>query len=222
LSFLPDGVRSLPGRSWARIVDWWTQIRKWFLPEEKGSPEVDNDEPKASSLSPMERWQSACRGEPHDEFYVFAQYRCYVASEAYINWTIGIDMPPAGFINEKAGMDALRDTLKFKANTANSWILPAIYGALGAAVYSVVRYINVFLADPPLRTSLLRIAFGSFTGITLSMLFGPSSIVMMAEFQTSTTLFLACFLFGYSLDSFLALLRRADSYVNSTFTGPKR
>lgn len=149
-------------------------------------------------------------------------YRGYLSNVDRINAAIGLsNLGLSNFAALRATQLNWQKQIVIRTEITNRWVLPMLYGALGAIVYSIVRILNPFLASPSLRTSLLRVLFGAFTGITISMLFGPSNIFDLAGQPIAASLLLICFLFGYSIDSFLGLLRRGDAYVSAAF-GPAR
>jgi hypothetical protein len=143
-------------------------------------------------------------------------YRGYLSDVDRISSAIGLsNIGLSNFAALRATQLNYQKQIVIRTEITNRWVLPMLYGALGAIVYSIVRLLNPFLVSPPLRTSLLRVLFGAFTGITISMLFGPASLFDLGGQPIAASLLLICFLFGYSIDSFLALLRRGDDYLSS-------
>ena len=99
-----------------------------------------------------------------------------------------------------------------KISIANRFALPMIYGSLGAALFCLVRVLTPSLSDLGPARAFLRILFGAFAAMTLSMLFIPANIFTINDQSNPTLIFLACFLFGYSFDAVLAALRRMETF----------
>lgn len=102
--------------------------------------------------------------------------------------------------------------LSEKISIANRFALPMIYGSLGAALFCLVRVLTPSLSDLGPARAFLRILFGAFAAMTLSMLFIPANIFTINDQSNPTLIFLACFLFGYSFDAVLAALRRMETF----------
>jgi hypothetical protein len=98
-------------------------------------------------------------------------------------------------------------------STINKWYLPVLYGALGAVLFCLVRILTPNLADLGPARSILRIVFGAFAAMTISMLLVPSNLFSLDAQSSPTLIFLFCFIFGYSFDAFLVALRRLEAFV---------
>jgi hypothetical protein len=103
--------------------------------------------------------------------------------------------------------------LSAKIAIANRWALPVLYGSLGAALFCLVRVLTPALSDLGPGRAFLRILFGAFAAMTLSMLFIPANVFAINAQSNSTLIFLACFLFGYSFDAVLAALGRLERFL---------
>lgn len=103
--------------------------------------------------------------------------------------------------------------LKENISVANRFALPMIYGSLGAALFCLVRVLTPSLSDLGPARAFLRILFGAFAAMTLSMLFIPANIFTINEQSNPTLIFLACFLFGYSFDAVLSALHRMEAFL---------
>ena len=99
---------------------------------------------------------------------------------------------------------------------ASNWWLPAIYGALGAVIYSLRRYLNPLVPDPTAVRSFLRILFGAFAGISIAWFWAPSSLDELSFSGISIGALALAFLLGYSLDAFFGLLDKLVSLLSST------
>ncbi len=105
------------------------------------------------------------------------------------------------------------EKLKSRISQANRFALPIIYGALGAALFCLVRVLTPALSELGPAREFLRILFGAFAAMTLSMLFIPANVFSINEQSNPTLIFLACFLFGYSFDAVLAALHRLEAFL---------
>ncbi len=105
------------------------------------------------------------------------------------------------------------EELKDKISRANRFALPMIYGSLGAALFCLVRVLTPALSDLGPARAFLRILFGSFAAMTLSMLFIPANVFTINDQSNPTLIFLACFLFGYSFDAVLSALHRLEAFL---------
>lgn len=107
----------------------------------------------------------------------------------------------------------IAEQLKDKIAKANRFYLPMIYGALGAALFCLVRVLTPSLSDLGPARAFLRVLFGAFAAMTLSMLFIPANVFTINAQSNPTVIFLACFLFGYSFDAVLASLHRLEAWL---------
>ncbi len=103
--------------------------------------------------------------------------------------------------------------LQDKIAMANRFALPMIYGSLGAALFCLVRVLTPALSDLGPARAFLRVLFGAFSAMTLSMLFIPANVFSINSQSNPTLIFLACFLFGYSFDAVLTALHRLEAFL---------
>lgn len=103
--------------------------------------------------------------------------------------------------------------LSDKVSLVNRWWLPVLYGSLGAVLFCLVRVLTPSLSDLGPGRGFLRILFGAFSAMTLSMLFIPANVFAVNAQSNPTLIFLFCFLFGYSFDAVLAALHRLETYL---------
>lgn len=108
----------------------------------------------------------------------------------------------------------IAEELKDKIAKANRFYLPMIYGSLGAALFCLVRVLTPSLSDLGPGRAFLRVLFGAFAAMTLSMLFIPANVFSINAQSNTTMIFLACFLFGYSFDAVLASLHRLEAFLH--------
>jgi hypothetical protein len=90
-----------------------------------------------------------------------------------------------------------------------AWILPTLYGMLGAVVFHLRRLLNPLLPDLGWMKIVLRILLGGFAGVVSVWFWTPSSdnITSGPNFATLTAFGIA-FLVGSSTDLFFRMLDR--------------
>ncbi len=99
------------------------------------------------------------------------------------------------------------------ANVQNWW-LPTIYGALGAVVYCMWRTLNPHVAPLGYLDGGMRIAFAALAGLTLSLLLVPSQMTGLGATPQRPLVYLIAFVFGYSIEAFVATLNRLNTAVS--------
>ncbi len=101
-------------------------------------------------------------------------------------------------------------------NVYGLWILPALYGSLGAAMFLMRRVLNPILPNPSALRILHRVTVGAFAGIIIAWFWAPSA-QSNRDFQNiGVNLFAVAFLVGYSIDVFFALLDRLVASVTGS------
>lgn len=113
---------------------------------------------------------------------------------------------------------AIVDRLKDDISIANRFLLPMIYGAMGATLFCLIRVLSPSLSELGPGRAMLRILFGAFAAMTLSMLFIPSNLFTINAQSNSAVVFLACFVVGYSFGSIIAALHRLEAYLEGRLT----
>ena len=95
------------------------------------------------------------------------------------------------------------------------WLLPAIYGALGALVYYMRQFLDPLRPDPSLPRVVVRVALGAFAGITVGWFFTPTTAAQGFSFPDvgMATLTFA-FLLGFSIEVFFSFLERLVNLSN--------
>jgi hypothetical protein len=111
--------------------------------------------------------------------------------------------------------DALIYSTRNKVNLLISWLLPGLYGLLGACVFLMRRMLS---ADAPgknparigvvhMLSLLLRAALGGLAGIIIGWFWVPTSLTATSSsIAVSAVPFGIAFLAGFSIDSLFALL----------------
>lgn len=113
--------------------------------------------------------------------------------------------------NSKSAADLRRtsDILGF-------WVLPGLYGALGALMFFMRAILSPFYPDPSVSRVALRIALGVFAGIAIVWFWSPSTTQTMAATNLTLGSFTIAFLVGFSIDVFFALLDRLVTLATMT------
>ena len=101
-----------------------------------------------------------------------------------------------------------------------NWWLPALYGSLGAFAFCMWRVLDPQVTRFSIAEVLPRIVFGAFAGLTLTMLFVPSNVMALDPTAGRPLIYLTAFVFGYSVESFVATLNNLNSLIAKA-TGPK-
>lgn len=103
----------------------------------------------------------------------------------------------------------MRDTI----DVLSSWVLPGIYGALGAILLTMQVYTSPILPEPRKFRTIARILMGGFVGIIVGWFWSPKSDELFEFANISLELFTVAFLFGYGIDVFMNLLERGLGLV---------
>lgn len=102
-----------------------------------------------------------------------------------------------------------------------NWWLPALYGALGTFVFCLWRILKPDVAQLPYCEILPRLVFGAFAGITLSMLFVPANILALDPSAGRPLVYLTAFVFGYSVETFMAALNNVNEVIRQAIRQKK-
>jgi hypothetical protein len=97
-------------------------------------------------------------------------------------------------------------SVRDRLDVLNSWILPGIYGALGAVLLTLRVYVNPVQPNPRRFRTIMRITLGGFVGIVVGWFWSPQSNQLFEFANISVGLFTMAFLFGYGIDVFMNLL----------------
>jgi hypothetical protein len=139
-----------------------------------------------------------------------------------ISSTMGRQVTATAYEVNRVTFSTYKRTIESNIMIANRVLLPVLYGVLGAFLFNIVRYLSVDLANPSFIESFLRIVFAAFAAITVSMLLIPSQIVDVGAANNPTIVYLFCFLFGYSINAFIRLLERLESFLSGRFAPNER
>lgn len=88
------------------------------------------------------------------------------------------------------------------------WLLPALYGALGALLFHLRIILDPRLRDPQGIRIVHRITSGILAGMILAWFWVPDTTIGGQLGEIGLGLFTLAFVFGFSLDVFFSLLER--------------
>lgn len=116
---------------------------------------------------------------------------------------------------------------QYKINLLVTWLLPGLYGLLGACVY-LMRAILLSREQVAHEKSvlnalslLMRIALGGLAGIIIGWFWVPAPGGMGALPQISSVPFGVAFLAGFSIETLFSLLDRLNNTIANTSVSPK-
>ena len=98
-------------------------------------------------------------------------------------------------------------------NLFGTWLLPGLFGMLGAFVYYMRRYLNPGVPNPNPVRIVYRVALGAFGGILIVGLFYPYTQKSADGGFATYSAFAVAFLVGYSLDIFFAVVDAAGAGI---------
>ena len=126
------------------------------------------------------------------------------------NSIINVAFDPLAPIDLSHNIVPLRDSMRFLA----SWVLPALYGMLGAVLFHMRRLLDPNQPNPSFMRFAYRIVLGAFGGIIAVWFWMPQATKLsQPEFATLST-FGVAFLIGFSTDVFFQALDRLVSYLS--------
>jgi len=155
-----------------------------------------------------------CAALANDPADLMANFRLWRASLSGVTKELNVTFGDMMFTGWGPGQnEVLMQDIRSRLVEISRWWLPILYGALGAVLFCLVRMLDKDQISPKLSEVLLRMVFGAFAGFVVSTLFVPSG-VFTGQFSGSTPgASLLSLVFGYSLDSFTALLTRLNQLV---------
>jgi hypothetical protein len=94
------------------------------------------------------------------------------------------------------------------------WLLPAIYGMLGAVIFHLRICMNPLRPDPETIRVVLRIFLSGFAGVAMCWFWRPNSAGEFEFGGVAIGALAAAFLVGYGIDIFFNLLDRLVTLAN--------
>ena len=105
-------------------------------------------------------------------------------------------------------LQKLIETVNLILNVYGLWLLPALYGALGASMYHLRRALNPILPTPSVLRTINRTIMGAFAGIIIAWFWAPAAQSNVELVNVGFNLFAVAFLVGYGIDVFFTFLDR--------------
>jgi hypothetical protein len=134
----------------------------------------------------------------------------YITDLKQFNSTINVGFDPLSPNDYSYNIVRLRNGMRF----LGSWLLPALYGMLGAVIFHMRRLLDPSLPNPSVPRFIYRIVLGGFAGIILVWFWTPSAPAHSAAEFAPLTAFGLAFLFGFSTDVFFQALDRMVSNLS--------
>ena len=97
----------------------------------------------------------------------------------------------------------------------NLWILPSLFGAIGAIIFYLRLIVNPLQPNPSGFRIVHRVAFGALAGMALAWFWVPEVRFGMDIPNVGFGLFAMAFIVGFSLDVFFTLLDRMVALANT-------
>ena len=104
------------------------------------------------------------------------------------------------------GLEYDHANLNGKIEIFSLWILPALFGMLGAVIYHLRACLNQLRPDPRLGRALLRTFLGGFGGVAFGWFWSPATTEGLIATTLPLGAYAIAFLIGYSIDVFYAML----------------
>jgi hypothetical protein len=97
------------------------------------------------------------------------------------------------------------------------WLLPGLYGALGAMMYFMRNFLDPLLPEPGVMKVILRVCMGMFAGVSVAWVWAPSSLIQgIGITDVSVAALTLAFLVGFGIEVFFALLDRLVTMISGT------
>jgi hypothetical protein len=116
---------------------------------------------------------------------------------------------------------SLESEIRKTLNVYGLWILPALYGALGAMIFYMRAVLNPVLTDPPIDKIIHRVALGGFAGIIFAWFWAPTPDTMEKFVGLTVNSFAIAFVIGFSIDVFFALLDKLVTFLQGVVNDPR-
>ncbi|MBY5774226.1 hypothetical protein HFN63_29700 [Rhizobium leguminosarum] len=118
-------------------------------------------------------------------------------------------------------LNQLGGEVRRKMSIYSQWVLPALYGALGALIFYMRAVLNPILPDPPIEKIIHRVALGAFAGIIFAWFWTPPPDAMKEFSGLSVNSFAIAFLIGFGIDVFFTALDRFVLFLQNMVSQPR-
>lgn len=147
-------------------------------------------------------------GDIRQQMKMVQTFRCVLSLPITAGFVDGSLVPLRAKGTEISRIDTLDELIV----TLNLWILPALYGALGALIYFGRGFLNPEVPDPHWMFFFARLCVAAFAGIAVGWFFENGiKIEGVTTSSGSPGVLLLAFIFGFALDVFFGLLERLVS-----------
>lgn len=100
-------------------------------------------------------------------------------------------------------------------NFTNLWLLPALYGMLGATIFHLRQYLDPLRPNPAAMRIILRLCLSGFSGVAIAWFWRPDENGQITIAELTFGLASIAFVFGYSIEIFFNLLDRLVLVANA-------
>ena len=147
-------------------------------------------------------------GADFDNLDIPSLLRIYITEIRNFTSAINVGFDPLASNNYSFYIYRLREGITF----VGSWMLPWLYGMLGAVIFHMRQLLDANRPNPSWLRFSYRIVLGGFAGIILVWFWTPSSQKLGPPAFATLTSFGLAFLVGFSTDFFFQAL---DRLINS-------
>jgi hypothetical protein len=103
--------------------------------------------------------------------------------------------------------------LQHRITLQTGWVLPALYGLLGASVFLMRGFTSVRIVDAGALSAIIRVALGGIAGIIIGWFWVPTSVRGADVAAVTSVPFALAFLAGFSIDILYSLLDRLNRSI---------
>lgn len=97
------------------------------------------------------------------------------------------------------------------------WMLPGLYGALGAMMFFMRNFLDPLLPEPSVMKVVLRVCMGMFAGVSVAWVWAPSALIQgIGITDVSIAALTLAFLVGFGIEVFFALLDKLVTMISGT------
>lgn len=127
---------------------------------------------------------------------------------------IGVNLTPRGTSNMANEIVSLQGDVVF----LGSWVLPFMYGVLGALIFHLRRFLDPANPNPRGVTTIMRVMLGGFGGVIVVWLLASTTQNDGSKILIPFTYFGLAFLVGFSTDLLFQFLDASVSRAQSALT----